>query len=590
MEEQLPQAQGVAAGALIAARRIDDEAVLQEGDERTALLSARGVTVQIKAVLDGGEEGRMASPKWIIPAYFAFSLLAGASVSVEMEILSQLACRSVAASDKAFAPPLMLLNKFAELFGAAETPDADWAARCRASPVVQRRTTEIITSIMLASGILSAMTCGWWGGLSDRKGRKPVLAVTSAVELVLALIMLLVVALPATFGYKTLIAGAVLSGAAGGQLNGITIGAAYLGDCALDGSKTQLLGMYEAVTYLGLGLGPMLGALLVRSSSYAVFAIYIAQIAARAVYLLLVPFIPESLPPRRRTHQLEEQPEEPSSAKATGEGFVVRMLKVPAELLKPFAVLLPREVVDAKGHKWRDWRLTLLSASYTFAMIVPGMTAVKVLYARAKFGWGPAETGRWVTLSALCRVVVLLVIVPLVARKLRKPAPSPPPPRSDGRDGSAAQEEWNARGAVTLKRTSDTAFDLSLARTSSLITLVGYLVFATPPPSSSASRNYWVGTALTASSAATIPALQSLALAVSAPDDAGKVLACVSALATVSASTVGPSLFGAVFVLSVERWAELVFVVAAVWVGLSTLPLFMVRLGGTTQDEEEHQE
>ncbi|GAA5863763.1 hypothetical protein JCM1840_005758 [Sporobolomyces johnsonii] len=589
MEEQLPQAQAVAAGALIAARRIDDEAVLQEGDERTALLSAPRVTVQIKAVLEGEEEGRKASPKWIIPAYFAFSLLAGASVSVEMEILSQLACRSVAASDKAFAPPLMLLTKFAGLFGAAETPDEDWAAMCRASPVVQRRTTEIITSIMLASGILSAMTCGWWGGLSDKKGRKPVLAVTSAVELVLALIMLLVVALPATFGYKTLIAGAVLSGAAGGQLNGITIGAAYLGDCALDGSKTQLLGMYEAVTYLGLGLGPILGSLLVRSSSYAVFAIYISQIAARAVYLLLVPLIPESLPPSRRTHQLEEQPEEPSSAKATGEGFVVRMLKVPAELLKPFAVLLPREVMDAKGHKRRDWRLTLLSAAYTFAMIVPGMTAVKVLYARAKFSWGPAETGRWVTLAALCRVVVLLVIVPLVVRKLRKPAPSPPP-RFDGRDGSAAQEEWDARGAATLKRTADTAFDLSLARTSSLITLVGYLVFATPPPSSSASRNYWVGTALTASSAATIPALQSLALAVSAPDDAGEVLACVSALATVSASTVGPSLFGAVFVLSVERWAELVFVVAAVWVGLSTLPLFMVRLGGTTQDEEEHQE
>ncbi|GAA5919803.1 hypothetical protein JCM1841_005873 [Sporobolomyces salmonicolor] len=217
MEGHLPQTQGAGAPALIAAR-ITDEAALQELDERTALLNAPGGTMRTKAVLDGGEERRKASPKWILPAYFVFSLLAGASVCVEAEILSQLACRSVAAADKAFAPPLMLLTEFAESFGAAGAPDEDWAAMCRASPAVQRRTAEIITSIMLASGVLSAVTCGWWGGLSDRKGRKPVLAVSSAVELVLALIMLLVATLPASFGYKTLIAGAIFSGAAGGQL------------------------------------------------------------------------------------------------------------------------------------------------------------------------------------------------------------------------------------------------------------------------------------------------------------------------------------------------------------------------------------
>ncbi|GAA5943567.1 hypothetical protein JCM1841_001132, partial [Sporobolomyces salmonicolor] len=364
-----------------------------------------------------------------------------------------------------------------------------------------------------------------------------------------------VATLPASFGYKTLIAGAIFSGAAGGQLNGITIGAAYLGDCALDNSKTRLLGTYEAVTYLGLGLGPMLGSLLIRSSSYAVSAIYISQIAARAAYLLVVPFMPESLPPSRRSHELEGQSEEPSSAKASGKGFVMRMLTVPTKLLKP------------------EWWVR---------------TAVKVLYARAKFGWGPAETGRWVTLAALCRVVVLLVVVPLVVRKLRKPMPTHAPPRVDGGAGFATQDEWDARGTATLKKTSDAVSDLSLARASSLITLVGYLILAAPTPSTSSSRNYWAGTVLTASSAATIPALQALSLAVSAPEDAGKVLACVSALATVSSSTVGPSLFGAVFVLSVENWAELVFVVAAVWVALSTLPLFMIRLRGSSEDEEDH--
>ena len=155
---------------------------------------------------------------------------------------------------------------------------------------------------------------------------------------------------------------------------------------------------------------------------------------------------------------------------------------------------------------------------------------------------------------------------------------------------------WEAE-AATLKKTADTGelsfkstssfpqfahvkllttvFDLSMARWSSLITIIGYLIASIPSP---ISINFLISTAVTSPSAVVIPSLQSLALAVSPPDDAGKVLACMSALATFTSSTVGPSLFAAVYIFSVERWAELIFVVGALWVSLSLVPLLLVRV------------
>lgn len=114
-----------------------------------------------------------------------------------------------------------------------------------------------------------------------------------------------------------------------------------------------------------------------------------------------------------------------------------------------------------------------------------------------------------------------------------------------------------------------------MARWSSLVTIFGYLIASIPSPTS---INFLLSTAVTSPSAVVIPSLQSLALAVSPPDDAGKVLACMSALATFTSATVGPSLFGAIYVFSLDKWAELIFVVGALWVSLSLIPLLLVRV------------
>ncbi|GAA6024092.1 hypothetical protein JCM11491_005990 [Sporobolomyces phaffii] len=556
-------------------------------DERTGLLHR---AEHVKLV----RERRAASGYWILPATLIFSLLSGAGATVEVEILGQMACRMVAARDPTLEPPASVLSGLGSVFLAVPGSDAaDWAQRCRASSAVSKTSTEIVTSIALVGGILSALTSGYWGKISDQHGRKPVLAAASLGELLVAALFSLTLAFPQLFGFKTLLVGAVIGGLAGGELTGMAVSSAYLGDCAVDGSKTQLLSKLFGVYMLGIGIGPLFGSFLIREFSNGVVLIYVAQALARVVYLAIIPFMPESLVPSLRVHSRPSSlfGGDDSDQGNKREPVFVRLARIPAELVKPFRVLLPKVRGGTNSTSRRkDWRLTLIAVSYLLAMVVPGMLSVKILFARRKFGWGPEQTGEWITFLAITRVVLLVGIVPFIVRFLRKapPQPSTPRPEIEVDDAESAQAalRWDAE-AARLKKAADTGFDLATARWCSVLTIGGYLFTSIP---SSTSIFFVLGSALTSPGAVTVPALQSLALAIAPPDDAGKVLACLSALATFTAATIGPSLFGAIYLFSLDWWPELVLAVGALWTTASLAPLLFVRVKSPRLLLEEEEE
>jgi len=115
------------------------------------------------------------------------------------------------------------------------------------------------------------------------------------------------------------------------------------------------------------------------------------------------------------------------------------------------------------------------------------------------------------------------------------------------------------------------------------LAVLGYLVMLLPSPSV---RHFLLTSATVSIAAAAPPALQSLALSLAGPEDAAKVLACVSALATVSTATLGPSVFGTAYVASVEWWPEMIFVLAALWMAAAVVPLLFLRFGAARTDEE----
>lgn len=361
--------------------------------------------------------------------------------------------------------------------------------------------------------------------------------------------------------------------------------------------------------------------------------------------LLLV--VPESLSKsRRRDERLKAEEARASTSaivlreeedcKRSGRSVmalrVQRLAFKPFQFLAPLAVLLPRKqaaeveeedlpllrspVAPIYAMYKRDWSLTLIAASYGLYMIVPGITGVKIVYARGMFQWGPEETGRWVTFIAVSKLSMLLLILPYGIRAFRKPVPtmSSPRPVSASSDSAPtpAQLAWD-KHAAHLKLVADSKFDLSLGRFSIGLTCIAYVLYSIPVswarilpqlsqgltkvcrslhclkwhPEGAQSLLFYVGTAFTGFAAATTPALQSLALAFSSPREAGRVLASLSALATVSTAMLGPPIFGATYVRTVDWFPEFLFIVAIIWVALSLQPLLLVRVPESKAGEEE---
>ncbi|POY70213.1 hypothetical protein BMF94_6796 [Rhodotorula taiwanensis] len=517
------------------------------GTETTPLLHADGEGQQSTTVQESRRGVRRTAALVIIP-YFLFSVLAGASATVEIEAIGQIACRLVVA---------------VPVPSASDKERLEWEAMCRVAPDVLARTSSVVTEILLIAGVLSAMTAAWWGGISDRKGRRIILGITSAVDIVTNIVMVLVLAYPAKFGYGWLLGSAVVAGLGGGQLASTAIGATYLSDLATPETKTQILSLYEAANWGGLALGPLLGPYLMQVRGLGVTAPYVGLLLSRLAFIAMLPFLRETLPAKRvdlfETSGPDEVPDKPSS-------FFASFFAAPLALLRPLSVLVPDKV---NGR--RDYRLPLIAASYGLFMIVPGLGPVKILFARGQFGWGPLETGRFITFTGILKLVVLVGVVPLAARLLRKADTPTNEPEETMEDievpVSSSRQPTGSRSSV---------WDLALAKTSISLALIGYLAMLLP------ARNrlmpFLVGSGFTAFAAAAPPAILSLALAFSPAEDSGKVLASLSAIATVSVTAIGPSLFGAVYVAVLRWWPQFVFLLAAMWVASSLIPLFAIRL------------
>jgi multidrug resistance protein len=132
-----------------------------------------------------------------------------------------------------------------------------------------------------------------WGSISDRVGRKPILALGifgSALTLLL-------------FGLSTsywmLLAARTLSGILSSAALPTTL--AYVSDCTTAKERGGGMGRLGGAAALGLILGPGAGGLLGTDSLTLPF--FIAAALSMACLLLVVVFLPESLPAHRRSQE-----------------------------------------------------------------------------------------------------------------------------------------------------------------------------------------------------------------------------------------------------------------------------------------------
>lgn len=124
------------------------------------------------------------------------------------------------------------------------------------SPLAEGTLTGLVTSSFTVAQLLSAP---WWGRLSDRRGRRPVLLIALAASAVAFLL----------FGFAEALWLVVLSrlvqGAGGGTVGVIQ---SYVADSVEPAERARALGWLSAATNLGVAFGPVLGSLAVTLGAH----------------------------------------------------------------------------------------------------------------------------------------------------------------------------------------------------------------------------------------------------------------------------------------------------------------------------------
>ena len=152
--------------------------------------------------------------------------------------------------------------------------------------------TAIVTVIFAAYAVAVLATLLLAGRSSDQAGRRPVLATA------LGLSALSTVAFIFAPGPEVLLAGRVLSGLSAGLMTGTATAAMTELIPASAGRRASLTA--TAATMGGLGLGPLIAGLFAQYAPHPTTLVFEVFLVILAVAGLCLPFVPETVNPRRR--------------------------------------------------------------------------------------------------------------------------------------------------------------------------------------------------------------------------------------------------------------------------------------------------
>ncbi|KAL7416418.1 major facilitator superfamily domain-containing protein [Mrakia frigida] len=460
--------------------------------------------------------------------------------------------------------------------------------RCRKSPVVQAKAASFTALITITQGVLSIVTTGWWGKVSDRKGRTFVMAFAVAGLIVTDIVFLVTARFARQLSYRFLLLGPLIDGLLGGIPTLMAAQNAYISDSTSSG-RTSVYSRLHGVQMLGIAIGPIFGTAIIKQTGRLLSVFYLSTGIHLSMFLLVL-FIPESLSSEAQhalghaQTQLSAQDtsrdqedhrrrvEEGGSIWKRGFAFVRRTARRVVRLFKPLEVFLPRRSEETGK---LQLNMLLLGVGQALILTLFGAFAIKNAYLQLKFGWGYDKVGPVLTLTGGLRALHLLLLLPLIIRVF-KPRPSIlNPSLNHSSPNSPPQLPPNA---------SESLFDLRIIRYSILLELIAYLVIL----ASQTSTEFVIGTALTSFATSHGPAITSLALAL-LPDAslAGELFAAMAVVQACCATVLGPLTFAFVYSSTTSYFPKAVFVLAFTVLSLAFLSFSRIRLDKPARTLEE---
>ncbi|KAJ7723380.1 major facilitator superfamily domain-containing protein [Mycena metata] len=453
---------------------------------------------------------------------------------------------------------------------------------CSTNPAIQAIVATLVTATATASGILTSLTVGWWGSFSDRRGRIPTLAIVSIGKLIAGLSVILVVKyvemLPG--GYWFLLVEAIIAGAVGGIPGETAVVFGYLSDVSTPEERTHIFSVVLGFILAGLGLGPLLGSFIIRTTHSLVAVFYVAA-ALRAIYVCLVRFLlPESRTTAQREKSAAKHHEITLHANETAWWRFQRLFL----FLKPLSILWPEKITQGHSSKVgrRDWNLTLLVLSYGVMLMAASSLINQFLYAIITFEWDAEYLGYCISSIGLTRAVYLTLILPAVLKFAKKRASKQ---RNPGPHLSEREPLLSGQDATSKHTPPPTyMFDFDLARFSVIVDAVTFAILPFAPTG----IVFLLFTALGSFGAGLAPAVNNVALELYTRKigknetlESGKLFGAISVVQAVFAHVLGPPLYGLIYAQTVASHPSTIFFVA---LGNSIFSLVLLAFVRMTPD------
>jgi MFS family permease len=429
--------------------------------------------------------------------------------------------------------------------------------QCRI-PEVQSLATKFSLYINLISGLLSAIASPKLGALSDRYGRKNLLALTTFGGLCAEVVTIICAKFPDTVPYQVLLVGAVFDGLCGSFTAGMALTHSYATDCTPPQKRAVAFGYFHACLFAGIAIGPLIAGYVVKLTGSLLSIFYLALACHTFFEFFILFVVPESLSKKRQLAAREKYAREQTSAPNTW----MSTLKS-ANILAPLKILYPENPTKSPIITAIRRNLILLSLvdGIVFGTAM-GSMAVVIYYSNYQFGWGNFETNIFVSIANSCRVSALILLLPLVNYFFRTRR------RNNERKASIAAGTEMA----PEKNSGSDRIDLYTIRIAVLFELLGYGGYAVVRSSSL----FIVSGMFAAVGGIGSPTLQA-ALTKHVPHEQTGQLLGATGLVHALSRVVCPLAFSLIYAATVGKFTQTVFVVLSACFGVAFVASLFIK-------------
>lgn len=275
---------------------------------------------------------------------------------------------------------------------------------------IQARASRLALAINLCTGLISAVTAGRYGALSDRIGRRPVILIALCGTVLNDCIVILMTKFWKYLGIEFFLVGAILDGMFGSFTTTMAATNAYVTDCSTPDRRAISFAYIQSVFFLGIAAGPILGGILINRSGSAVTLFYCALAVHLSFALYILLLIPESVTTEHALRARQNHNNRRLSAE--GVPFHPRQWRYWSNLLnifQPLGIFWPR---GGRGRQFKLKRRNLLILGMVDGILLLniGAFAVIILYPIYMFNWGDLEVHQILRVTANCRAGIICLL------------------------------------------------------------------------------------------------------------------------------------------------------------------------------------